>query len=789
VSLTAIASHRELFRRATGREPHPYQERLATASDLPSVLRAPTGSGKTQAVLLAWLHRRLFAEHHVREATPRRLVYTLPMRVLVDQVWRVVTDALDGLGLNEDQVGRHLLMGGQGRPASDWARHPERLAVLVGTVDMLLSRALNRGYAAGRSRWPVDFGLINADCLWVLDETQLMGVAVTTTAQLDGLREKLGTLRRCRTIWMSATVDARSLTTVDRPRVGEVFSLTPGDLTGDLATRLKARKQLEQRDTDVASIVAAEHAPGSMTLAVHNTVRAATDTARRLRKRGATGGPDVVLLHSRFRPPDRRRLTDELLAPVPTDGRVVCATQVIEAGVDISARLLITEVAPWSSVVQRLGRCNRRGELDAGLVRWVEPKRPEPYDPAALELARSVLRRLEGEDVSPWALFELRVDEPPPSPPAVLRRRDLLDLFDTAPDLSGSDLDVSRFVRDAEDVDCRVFWRTWDGEEPPADSSAPAPDELCPAPIGELRKLIDSGRHGFVWDALLSRWRRVRGRDLRPGIEVLLPAAAGGYSPETGWDPASKEPVEPVPGSGDKPEANWADPETQIGAWVDLATHTRDVEAEVAAISAAALDGSSPPEVADVLRLAARGHDVGKALERWQEALLAGVEPETERARRRTTIWAKSDRWSRATGRNPRHELVSILALLRSSWLAERLEEPWADLALYLVAAHHGKARVTIRPWPDEPDGQVLGVRDGDRLPAVDVGELCLPELELSLQPLRMGDGADGASWAARMLRLRDHPDLGPFRMAHLEALLRAADWRASEREERLGRA
>lgn len=30
------------------------------------------------------------------------------------------------------------------------------------------------------------------------------------------------------------------------------------------------------------------------------------------------------------------------------------------------------------------------------------------------------------------------------------------------------------------------------------------------------------------------------------------------------------------------------------------------------------------------------------------------------------------------------------------------------------------------------------------------------------------------------MLRLRDHPVLGPFRIAHLEALLRAADWRAS---------
>ena len=40
---------------------------------------------------------------------------------------------------------------------------------------MLLSRALNRGYAASRARWPVQFGLVNNDCCWVLDEVQLMG--------------------------------------------------------------------------------------------------------------------------------------------------------------------------------------------------------------------------------------------------------------------------------------------------------------------------------------------------------------------------------------------------------------------------------------------------------------------------------------------------------------------------------------------------------------------------------------------------------------------------------------
>jgi CRISPR-associated endonuclease/helicase Cas3 len=375
--MTPVATYHDLFLQATaGNEPYPYQERLATAGTLPSVLRAPTGAGKTQAVLLAWLHRRLFADPEVRAATPLRLVYALPMRVLVEQVWNVVDKALDALGLPVDQVGRHLLIGGSAD--RDWVRHPERPAVLVGTVDMLMSRALNRGYAAGRSRWPMEFGLLNADCLWVLDETQLMGVATTTAAQLEGLRERLGTWRRCHTIWMSATLDARSLVTVDRPRVGEEVALGTEDATGELGRRLRARKVLERRDGDPAAVVLAEHAPGTLTLVVHNTVSAAADTHRRLSRRPPAGNPDLVLLHSRFRPPDRHRLTERLTAPVPPEGRVICATQVVEAGVDVSACLLVTEVAPWSSIVQRLGRCNRRGELEAGLVRWLEVKRAVP---------------------------------------------------------------------------------------------------------------------------------------------------------------------------------------------------------------------------------------------------------------------------------------------------------------------------------------------------------------------------------------------------------------------------
>src|SRR5207237_3567239 len=41
----------------------------------------------------------------------------------------------------------------------------------------LWDAAINRGYGMSRYRWPMHFGSLNNDCLWVMDETQLMGVA------------------------------------------------------------------------------------------------------------------------------------------------------------------------------------------------------------------------------------------------------------------------------------------------------------------------------------------------------------------------------------------------------------------------------------------------------------------------------------------------------------------------------------------------------------------------------------------------------------------------------------
>ena len=176
----------DMVRSATGIEtfePYPYQTRIAS-DGLPELLAVPTGAGKTMAAVLPWLYRRRYhPDETVRSSTPRRLVFVLPMRVLVEQTLSVVAGWVDRLGLADD-VGCHVVLGGEPR-LSPWRLRPDQDMIIVGTLDMLVSRALNRGYGESRYVWPIDFGLFNADCHYVYDEVQLMGPALATSRRFD----------------------------------------------------------------------------------------------------------------------------------------------------------------------------------------------------------------------------------------------------------------------------------------------------------------------------------------------------------------------------------------------------------------------------------------------------------------------------------------------------------------------------------------------------------------------------------------------------------------------------
>ncbi len=794
-----------LVRTAAGHDPYPYQRRLAE-DGLPELLQIPTGAGKTLAATLPWLYRRRFHwDAKIRATTPHWLVFVLPMRVLVEQTRDTIDRWLQNTGVAGD-MGLHVVMGGEGRLESAWRRAPEQDAIFVGTLDMLISRALNRGYGASRFAWPIDFGLFNSGCQWVFDEVQLMGPALPTTRQLEGLRRTLGTAVPCHSMWMSATVDERRLVTPDLPGIGLRLELGQADWAGPLARRLRAPKTVRRLELDstptgyirtLAEALHQNHQPGTLSLAILNTVERARGVWSELTRGPLAGSTEVILLHSRFRPPDRAAHIRAALGPLDPagSGRIVVSTQVLEAGVDISAAVLFTEAAPWPSIVQRAGRCNRDGECSEARLLWSLPPSVLPYEQEDLNHAAAELAALDETAVTAPDLGSRPVAVVEPIHP-MLRRRDLVGLFDTTADLTGNDLDVGRFIRAAGDLDVHVAWRHGLQAGPAPEQPSPTREEWCPVPIGELRAWLKSKRStepqvvGWRFDHVDAAWVRCPADQVRPGHVLLVPAETGGYHSLSGWSPNATTPVEVLPVDAASPitqaEEAIADDLCTFAprAWVPLRDHLEQAERALRTMAAAC---ALPPEFLEAAAHATRFHDVGKSHPSFQ-AFLESTVRSPEEAPPTGGPWAKSAGRGRAVHprRFFRHELASALALLAHPTALHATSEP--DLVVYLVAAHHGRVRLAIRSQrgetrPDaDPDRQVaLGIWDGERLPAIDLAGGAWPSIPLRLAAMELGDNPAGEpSWTARMTALRDRHDIGPFRLGFLEALVRLADWRVS---------
>jgi len=779
-----------------GCNPYPYQVRMAEAA-WPDLLDVPTGMGKTAAVTLAWLYKRGWRqggrEMSPDADTPRRLVWCLPMRVLVEQTKDSICSWLSSLNVlgevGEGKVSVHLLMGGE-PDLKTWAEHPEEDMILIGTQDMLISRALMRGYGMSRYQWPVQFALLHNDCLWVFDEIQLMGAALPTSTQLEAFRRSFPLAKSCRTLWISATLNRAWLDTVDlRPHLPTLRHLTLDQADRQQAgDRLRAIKRLDQAPVSLSKeasnkagldayvealchLVLERHTSDTQTLVIVNRVERAQQLYRHLRKRRQ--GSNDLLVHARFRASERAAQVHRLREEDVRD-RIIVATQAIEAGVDISAKTLITELAPWASLVQRFGRCNRYGEhnQEGASVLWVDIEDaadPLPYTTETLAAARAKLKSLQS--ASPQ---DLPVTDESRQLSAVLRRKDLLDLFNTDPDLSGFDVDISDYIRDSGPPGVLVFWRDFrDDPNHPEPQERPAREELCSVSMEQIRDFFRrKDTMLWYWDALDNRWAELK-HEPRPGITLLLRAADGGYDVELGFDPKLKKPPVPVISpTGPKAEEAYSDDwRSRQARPVGLADHLGHVAAQAAKLC----DAVGESTYKEVVVRAGRWHDLGKAHEVF-DATMHACEAAPP------GFLAKSPCHARHGRPYFRHELASMLG-----WLAQHDREPDADLIAYLIAAHHGKVRMSLRAMPtEEAPAEVKrfarGVWEGDVLPALDFDGEHSAETMLRLALMEIGEGEQGPSWTERTLRLLD--EHGPFRLAWLETLVRIADWRASATEQ-----
>ena len=353
------------FAAATGYPPHEYQARIAR-DGLPGLVRAPAGAGKT-AVILAWLWRRLYGPEPDR--TPRRLVYALPRRSLTEPLSGSVRRWLAGLGLL-DEVALHVALGGWGDGWGDWRLDMHRPAIVLGDADLLVSKALNRGYGTGRTIQPMDFALVCNGAQWIVDEVCLCPQTAATLRRLAGLTGTWGTAEPFGLTFLTATSAGPATTGAPAvpggdPPEGGVVAVAPVDRGGELAARLGAGRTIRRAAVDpgdypaLAGLVRAAHRAGTLTLVALDDVPAAQRVGRLLRD----GPARCVLLHAQLRGTQRAaRVADVLTAQAdPRADLIVVSAGEAASGLDLTAALVVAEAAPWPSMVRRIGQANRSG--------------------------------------------------------------------------------------------------------------------------------------------------------------------------------------------------------------------------------------------------------------------------------------------------------------------------------------------------------------------------------------------------------------------------------------------
>ena len=384
----------EFYRALWGRDPFPWQERLARVvaqQGWPAALDIPTGCGKTTTIEIALWHLVTASDG----AAPRRIVYVVDRRLVVDGTAmhaRTIADALlradactvlgqvaerlRALAGGEDALRVVTLRGGVPRDHA-WAGDPLQPLIVLSTVDQVGSRLLFRGYGVSNSMRPVHAALLANDALLLLDEAHLSEPFRQTLHSLvphvkQGKRPPA--VPPLQAVLLSATL----------PRdTGARFTLDEADRNAPaLAARLgvdKLAHLVAVADQDDAF---AKHMrdhtqallqSGARTvLVVTNRVASAREVFEAIRDHGE-GAVDIELLIGPSRSVQRdartRQWIDRVRAGRIRQGMgsgerpfVLVATQCVEAGVDFDVDALVTESAPLDALRQRFGRLDRLGE-------------------------------------------------------------------------------------------------------------------------------------------------------------------------------------------------------------------------------------------------------------------------------------------------------------------------------------------------------------------------------------------------------------------------------------------
>ena len=418
------------FFQLTKKRPYPWQRKLfedllGKKENWPSVITAPTGAGKTSLMPIWLIALAQQAASGEQPVLPRRLVWVVNRRVVVDQATDEAKKLLDGMqscveldsalrklgGLNDKQASLAIsTLRGEKADNREWSKNPARASIVIGTVDMVGSRLLFRGYGDGDSRRVQHAALLGQDCLIVNDEAHLSVAFKKVLTQVPTFHR--AKLKPWHSIFLSATLpdDDKDV------RYPASFETDCAEST-EFLKRYRANKKLDLISVPDAKsvknkILELALADGAKrTIIFFKRPKEVSDFVVELEKKNVSGTQIAVITGTQ-----RGFERDELTKPngvlswfqgidEPDEPKYLVATSAGEVGIDASCSRLITTLDSVDHLVQRFGRLNRFGEsTDATAHVLYVPVKDEKKE----EWAATALRFLSSLDnVNADTLFEL----------------------------------------------------------------------------------------------------------------------------------------------------------------------------------------------------------------------------------------------------------------------------------------------------------------------------------------------------------------------------------------------
>lgn len=378
-----------------------------------AVLEDATGTGKTEAALI--LAHRMMAM-----GKARGLFFALPTMATSDAMFGRMKKIVPELFKSSPSVvlthsrarlseAVRSLLGARhdGTPEADgasWLTDNRRRSLLatvgVGTVDQALLGILPTRFSTLRL-----FGL--ADRVLIVDEAhsydpymkkqletllrmqaRLGGSAIlmTATLPLEMRRAYVEAFRK------GIEAGAINLPATHYPGLHLVGHGSCSRVVEPLAESVRTVSVVRLPKADDAMGLLGEAAQrGAACLWVRNAVDDAIEAVEALKRRGV----NADLLHARFAMVDRLRHEEALLSRFGKNGsgredRVLVATQVVEASLDLDFDVMVSDLAPIGSLIQRAGRLWRHMD--------VRPETARPLPGPTLHVVSPDPDEVEGDD-------------------------------------------------------------------------------------------------------------------------------------------------------------------------------------------------------------------------------------------------------------------------------------------------------------------------------------------------------------------------------------------------------